>query len=81
MKKIIGSWLQWLGLMLTENSFYTIPTASIVEYDFTKCQCGHSMHDHQPDPDGHGTICLVCYSLMRHKPQAENILEETILEI
>lgn len=80
MKKKLGTWLQKIGLYLAgAETVYTRPERINHSIDFIKCQCGHSMADHQPDPDGHGTLCLVCFALMRHKPEPAETIEHSEL--
>lgn len=73
---IIGS--RWAGI-----DIYTVPRhtggTDIAAMDLSKCQCGHLMHDHLPDPDGRGTMCLSCYAKMRHRPAHADALEASVI--
>lgn len=40
-------------------------------YDYTRCECGHFMGDHRPDE--HGTLCISCQAMSRHRPVNEEL--------
>ena len=82
MKKLIqkiGNYLQQLGARLAGNRVYSVPEPGGT-FNPARCECGHLFSDHRPDPDGHGTICLACFALVRHRPQEKDILEAREIE-